>query len=178
MLEILKITITNINFRIILLVMLVFVIIYHYKQHLFQTQNQLSAHSAKAFVIYCMDFRLLDDVVYFLDKKGYNNNYDGFILAGASLGYIQKKYSYWKKIADQHIRLAKKLHKINEIIVIDHMDCGAYKLFYNKKNISTNEEIKLHKNNFKKFKKIMRKLYPNIKISTYLMNIDGNIIST
>jgi hypothetical protein len=36
-----------------------------------------------------MDFRLIDDIVRFMDGKGYNNNYDQFILAGGSLGFIQ-----------------------------------------------------------------------------------------
>jgi hypothetical protein len=33
-----------------------------------------------------MDFRLIDDM-------GYNNNYDQFVLAEASLGFTQGKYS-------------------------------------------------------------------------------------
>ena len=40
------------------------------------------AHEAKAMVLTCMDFCLLDDVTRLIDAKGYTNNYDGFILAG------------------------------------------------------------------------------------------------
>lgn len=39
-----------------------------------------------------MDFRLCDDVTKFMKKKGENKNYDQFVLAGASLGFTQKKY--------------------------------------------------------------------------------------
>ena len=85
------------------------------------TQDQLTAHTAKALVITCMDFRLIDDAVYFLNSKGYNNNYDELILAGASLGYNQTKFESWKKTVDDHIGLAKKLHNIKEIIIIDHI---------------------------------------------------------
>jgi len=94
-----------------------------------RTQDQLTAHTAKALVITCMDFRLIDDAVYFLNSKGYNNNYDELILAGGSLGYNQTKYESWKKTVDDHIGLAKKLHNIKEIIVIDHMDCGLIDFF-------------------------------------------------
>ena len=97
------------------------------------TQNQLIAHDAKAIVITCMDFRLIDDAVRYLDKEGYNNNYDEFILAGSSLGYNQKTYNAWTETLDKHIELAQQLHHIKEVIVIDHMNCGAYKIFYNKK---------------------------------------------
>ena len=115
-----------------------------------------------------MDFRLIDDAVYFLDSKGYNNNYDELILAGASLGYNQTKYDAWKKTVDDHIVLAKKLHHINEIIVIDHMDCGAYRIFYDKKIIPRDDEIKLHKENFNNFKELINKSYSDLKVSTYL----------
>jgi len=142
----------------------------------FQTQSQLTAHTAKAFVITCMDFRLIDDAVYFLDSKGYNNNYDEIILAGASLGYNQTKYNSWKKTVDDHINLAKKLHHIKDIIVIDHMDCGAYKLIYNKPKMTRKEEIKLHKSNFQTFKQLIKKSYPELTVKTYLMDIDGKMV--
>lgn len=141
-----------------------------------QSQSQLTSHTAKALVITCMDFRLIDDAVYFLDSKGYNNNYDEFILAGASLGYNQTKYNSWKKTADEHIYLSKKLHDIKDIIVIDHMDCGAYKMFYNKTKIPREEEINLHKKNFQTFKYLIKQSYPELKVLTYLMDIDGKII--
>ena len=140
------------------------------------TQNQLTAHTAKALVITCMDFRLIDDAVYFLNSNGYNNNYDELILAGASLGYNQTKYETWRKTVDDHINLAKKLHHIKKIIVIDHMDCGAYKLFYDKSKISREDEIKFHIENFNKFKKLIYESYPDLEVSTYLMNIDGTMI--
>ena len=140
------------------------------------TQNQLIAHTAKALVITCMDFRLIDDAVYFLNRAGYNNNYDEIVLAGASLGYNQTKYDCWKKTVDDHIGLAKKLHHINEIIVIDHMDCGAYKLFYGKTKMSREEELELHKENFDKFEDLITSKYPDFKVCCYLMDIDGKIV--
>jgi carbonic anhydrase len=142
----------------------------------FPTQSQLTSHTAKALVITCIDFRLIDDAVYFLNSQGYHNNYDEFILAGASLGYNQNKYESWKKTADDHIFLSKKLHDISNIIVIDHMDCGAYKMFYDKTKILRDEEIRLHKNNFHTFRYLINKSYPELTVSTYLMDIDGKII--
>lgn len=56
------------------------------------TQDQTTAHTAACFVVACMDFRLVDDCVHFMNSIGYNNNYDQFVLAGASLGFSQDKY--------------------------------------------------------------------------------------
>jgi len=61
----------------------------------FPTQDQTKAHNAKCFVIACMDFRLVDDNVHFMNSIGYHNNYDQFVLAGGSLGFTQEKYPAW-----------------------------------------------------------------------------------
>ena len=163
-----------ISFQILLLA--VFYLIFFNIVKKVETQDQMTAHKAKAIVITCMDFRLIDDAVRYLDNIGYNNNYDEFILAGASLGYNQKKYTAWTETLDTHIELAENLHEIKEVIVIDHMYCGAYKIFYNKKSISRNEEIELHKQNLLAFEKSINKKYPKLKVKTLLMDLDGTMV--
>ena len=140
------------------------------------TQDQLSAHTAKAIVITCMDFRLIDDAVRYLDRHGYNNNYDEFILAGASLGYNQTTYSAWTETLDTHIGLAQQLHDIKEIIVIDHMNCGAYKILYNKDSLTEDKELALHKQNFKIFKNTIKQKYPTLRVRTLLMKLNGEVV--
>lgn len=150
---------------------------YSYNHTPIKTQNQLVATNAKALLISCMDFRLIDDLVYALNKMGYNNNYNNIILAGASLGYNQTVNDAWRKTVDDHIQLSQRMHNITQIIVIDHMMCGAYKMLYNKPDLTRDEELKLHKENFIKFRKLMKYKYPKLEILTYLMDIDGTIIS-
>ena len=140
------------------------------------TQNQLTAHTAKAIVITCIDFRLRDDAVIYLDSIGLNNNYDEFILAGASLGYNQTIYSAWIETLDQHIVLAQQLHDIKNVIVIDHMQCGAYKLLYNQPNMTRETEIGLHMENFAMFRQTIAAKYPQLTVTTRLMDLDGSII--
>jgi carbonic anhydrase len=94
------------------------------------TQDQTVAHNAKCFAVTCMDFRLIDDAVRFMDRMGYNNNYDEFVLAGSSLGFTQEIYPHWGLALLDHMHIGKSLHKFREIIFIDHRDCGAYKKFY------------------------------------------------
>jgi|688.fasta_scaffold253443_2 hypothetical protein len=140
------------------------------------TQNQLTAHKAKAIVITCIDFRLRDDAVLFLNSINLNNNYDEFILAGASLGYNQTLFSAWTETLDKHIELAEQLHEITDVIVIDHMNCGAYKIFYNLASIDRATEITMHKANFITFTQTINGKYPNLKVSTYLMDLDGTLV--
>ena len=76
-----------------------------------QTQDQKTAKFAKCFVLNCMDFRLIDDSVYFMDSLGYNNNYDAFVVAGSSLGFTQTKYPHWGLTVLDHMNLGEKFHK-------------------------------------------------------------------
>lgn len=140
-----------------------------------ETQDQLTAHKSKAIVLNCMDFRLIDDLVHFLDNNGYNNNYDDFILAGASLGYNQNVYPTWKEVFDKHVELAEQLHEIREILVIDHMKCGAYKKFYNKDSFTDDEEYLLHIENLKIFENSLNKIFPHLIVKKYLMRLDGSV---
>jgi carbonic anhydrase len=142
---------------------------------LYKLPNQLTAKTAKAMVLACMDFRLIDDEVYYFNKVGYTNNYDKFILAGASLGYNQNTFSAWGETFDKHIELAIELHHIDEIIVLDHMGCGAYKILYNKPSLTEKEERDLHRKNLLKFKQIINKKFPKLTVSTLLMELDGSV---
>ena len=76
-----------------------------------QTQDQTKAKTAECFVVACMDFRLVDDLVYYLDSLGLNNNYDQFVLAGSSLGFTQDKYPEWGKALLDHMYIGESLHK-------------------------------------------------------------------
>jgi hypothetical protein len=57
-----------------------------------------------------MDFRLVDDAVYFLNSLGLNTNYDQFVLAGSSLGFTQDKYPHWGLTLLDHMSIGQSLH--------------------------------------------------------------------
>jgi hypothetical protein len=83
----------------------------------------------------CMDLRLMDDIVYFMDDEGLTNRYDHVILAGAALGALGgnlSEYGHWKATFIDHLQKAYELHQIKDVIIIDHRDCGAYKYFLEK----------------------------------------------
>lgn len=65
-----------------------------------------------------------------MKQKGYENKYDYFILAGAALGIEQSLYPEWIKTFKEHLDLSLTLHHVNEVIFIDHMDCGFYKKLF------------------------------------------------
>ena len=101
------------------------------------TTEQANLKTAVAMVFTCMDFRLRDNTTCNLNCKGYYNNYDEVIAAGVSLGYNGLlTFNGWSDYIDTHIVLGHMLHNINEILIIEHGQCGAYAAQYGDNTIS------------------------------------------
>lgn len=136
--------------------------------------DKLSMHKAKAFVVVCMDFRFWEDNMERLKEKGYELNRDMFVLAGVSLGMLQNKNPEWALTLYDHIEISKKLHHIEEIILMDHMDCGAYKTFCpNIKN--EKQEKEEHIKNLKKAKEVLTDKFKDLKVLNWIMHLDGHV---
>lgn len=125
-----------------------------------------------------------------MEYDNLTNRYDQFTLAGASLTTQVKKFpekfkedilknyedfSAWNKVLYNHIEIAKALYKIEDIYIIEHMDCGAYKEFLN------NGEFHDTKSERKAHKKYATALCTDIKnrhhlhAHSFLMDLRGNI---
>ena len=91
----------------------------------------------------CMDLRLLDDTVSFMDRYNLTNRYDHVVFAGASLGVLRlssppmdsgsrSSGSVWKDVFFHHLQLAIDVldRKITDIFILEHRDCGAYQHFH------------------------------------------------
>ena len=137
--------------------------------------NRLSSKTAQAMVLTCMDYRFVTDTVKLFNRTGLQDDYNKFSLAGASLGYNQTSFPEWSATFDKHVGLAKDLHDINEIVVMDHMDCGAYRILYDNPSMSRKEEYDLHVKNLKQFKGLMQQKYPSLKVSAKLIDLDGSV---
>jgi carbonic anhydrase len=141
-----------------------------------ELRDRLSETTAKALVLSCIDFRFVNDRASFFNMGVYQDNYNKFSLAGASLGYNQNTFPEWRETCNKHIELAQQLHDIDEVIVLDHMDCGAYRILYDNPTMSKQEEYTLHKKNLKKFKSMINEKFPSLKVTTLLMDVDGSVM--
>jgi hypothetical protein len=146
--------------------------------------SEVNLDEAKAIILDCIDFRLRDNITCQLNLKKYKNNYDEVIAAGSSLGYNGlTTYTGWNTYIDSQIQLSYDLHKIHQIVIVDHESCGAYKLQYGD-YITREEEYKLHVQNVRKCAKTLWKKYnPNngsilkihdLTIIGYIISIDGS----
>lgn len=130
---------------------------------------------AKALMLSCMDFRLVDDLVAFMEAEGLHDNYDHVVLAGASLGVVHEKFADWHDTFWQHLDVAKQLHQIEQVIVIDHRDCGAYRLALGEAAVdSTDKETQMHQLAITEFALRVRARHPDLQVVGYLMALDGS----
>lgn len=129
---------------------------------------------ARALMLSCMDYRLVDDLVNFMDAHEYQDSYDHVVLAGASLGVVHAAFADWHATFWKHLEVAKELHGITEVIVIDHRDCGAYRLALGAEAVDTPEkETDQHREHMQEFARQVSEKHPDLRVFGVLMALDG-----
>lgn len=135
-----------------------------------------AAGGTDALLLSCMDFRLMDDIERYMSGRKLRDKYDHVVLAGASLGAITDKYPAWSKTFWEHLDIAIKLHNIHTVIVMDHRDCGAYKVILGPEHAKDPKtEKETHATQLKKLKAQIVQKYPKLKVEMLLMALDGKV---
>jgi carbonic anhydrase len=151
------------------------------KQDVYQlpdtTPNQEKMHEASTLLVSCIDFRLRDETVKLMnDILHLENDYDEFVIPGASLAFVEKKYPEWGSTLKDVVGLVQDLHKVKRVIFLDHYKCGAYKLLRDPKNLASHEaELAEHKRVFKEVRQKMKELFPKLEVYTLIMDLDGKV---
>jgi hypothetical protein len=85
-----------------------------------------------ALAVMCIDYRLVHAGVDFFDSHVGLKKYDIVALAGASLG-AGSVTNFTKTVGGFYEQVwgAWNLHKIQAVVFVDHMGCGAYKVDFN-----------------------------------------------
>ncbi|HQN50758.1 MAG TPA: hypothetical protein PK913_06840 [Phenylobacterium sp.] len=131
---------------------------------------------AEALLLTCMDYRLVDDVTRYMDARGLTNKYDHVILAGASLGALNDKFPTWNEVFWTHIDLAVQLHEVHRVIIIDHKDCGAYKLVLGEASVKdADTELKTHVKQLYALRSQIVTRHPHMEVELGLMALDGTV---
>lgn len=134
----------------------------------------LAAGGVDSLLLSCIDYRLTDKVASYMAGRGLKENYDQVILAGASLGAVTTKFPDWGKTFREHVDIAIQLHKIQRIILLDHRDCGAYKVFLGK-DLTGDAEKALHATELHRLARRIHAAHPKLAVETLLMALDGSV---
>ncbi len=125
----------------------------------------------EAMVLSCIDPRFQPKVYKYLKNKKLSGKYSSFTIAGGAIGVTAKRFKKWHSTFLDNLSTSIKLHKIHKLIVINHKDCGAAKIVNGKKKFNSVVENRIHKESFKKIKKIVNKKFPSLKISYKVLTL-------
>ena len=136
------------------------------------------AASTDALLLSCMDYRLMDDIERYMSGRGLRDKYDHIVLAGASLGAITDKYPAWNETFWEHLDIAISLHDIRTVILLDHRDCGAYKVILGEQRVAdARTEKDTHVVQLKQLKSQINTKHPKLAVEMLLMSLDGKVES-
>lgn len=137
-------------------------------------QRAQAAGSTEALLLNCIDYRLTGATTRYMAHRKMAGKYDQFILAGASLGANTDKYPAWATTFWDHVQVAIDLHHIRRIVVMDHRDCGAYKVILGKDLAADpHEEFIVHARYMRALRAEIVKKHPELGVELLLMGLDG-----
>ena len=111
------------------------------------SSSSVNTNPTSTFVLACIDPRFAYALEKFLDETYAQSgqSYDLFILAGAAMGGrltgnnvaplggntvptcgIVSATNSWQQTLFDHMQVAITLHNVTNLVIIDHLDCGAY----------------------------------------------------
>ena len=128
-------------------------------------------HKAKALIIHCIDFRFIKAIKEWLEKEGLMGATDEVSLAGAVQNIVSPKNEADRELVLKQIDIAKRLHSIDEVILMNHTDCGAYggrSAFSNEL-----EETQKHELDLREARAIIAAKFPWLKVKLVLAEINN-----
>ena len=109
-------------------------------------KKAVAEHKAKVILLTCIDLRFHNAIDEAMDLLGLNGQYDQMILAGASLGALltfgPDRKPHWQQTFLETVALSIEVHDTEGIVIMDHMDCGAYKRYWNSMGVGLYSEAK------------------------------------
>lgn len=144
-------------------------------------------------LVTCMDLRLIDDIVEFMNHDNLCNRYDHVVFAGAALGAMgapggKKKNGApnerpaWRKTFKDHLAAAVSLHKVKDVYILEHRGCGAYSKVFHifKEEDGADVELKWHAHYAAELETFIHQWavankWP-LRIRKFLMDLRGDVI--
>ena len=127
-----------------------------------------------ALAITCIDYRLVDDTTRFFASQKLTNDYDLVALAGASLAAVSPRFPSSNAAFWDHVGIAKQLHHIKKVVVVDHRECGAFNVAFGKDfKSSGTPELAQHREVMLQVTARLAKNHPELASEFYLMDLKG-----
>jgi carbonic anhydrase len=132
-----------------------------------ETSNELlEARECEALVITCMDFRFHAATTAFVRDELNVPTFDLCTIPGAAKG-IAEENRYVLNVP----ALAKVLHKVGSIILVNHARCGAYDISDPK------QELEVQSRDLRNAKIILQNTFPDTPVRLFFAQIGDNEVT-
>jgi len=125
------------------------------QQELTATIERRPMHKAQALVVHCIDLRFQRGIQDFLREQGLTDKFDPISWPGASQDL---------ETVIKGAEVSLRLHDPDEILIIEHEDCGAY-------GEDNSEET--HRQNAQKLAEALKQIKPSLKVTPLIATFDG-----
>jgi hypothetical protein len=133
-------------------------------------------HKAKNVIITCMDFRFQKKIQNYLLENGYLGESDEIIVAGAGRDLIKPVTEADGEYLWKQLSLSMKLHNPDNIIIIEHQDCGGWAQDKTiPSGLSNDDDRDSHQIYCQKLQKKIADEYPDKKIKFLYAELNGKI---
>ena len=135
--------------------------------------ENIMSHIASNIVIACVDFRFQNEFLAQCNKQLGNKTFDYLTYPGASKAILDRKSRDAIFFA---ISTLVKIHQTEMVVILDHIDCGAYGGSVRFSNIK--DEINFHKEKLTEAGELLTKEFPEIKVGLLIYNYRQNKLLT
>lgn len=116
----------------------------------------MSMPKAETLIATCIDYRLQSSINKWISGNLTEGSFDRVALGGGVKNL---------EVILAQVKIGNDLHKIKKVILINHEDCGAY---------GKESTLKNHTKDLNTAKSKINKLYPNLRVETYYLYLNGN----
>lgn len=128
------------------------------------------SHYCKALLLHCIDFRFGEAIKNWLAENHLLNNCDIVSLAGAAKGLANPASPAEPAVILRQIEISADLHKISQVILMNHTDCGAYggREAFESGEAECNQQMK----DLRRGQEIILEKFPELEVKLVLAKIN------
>lgn len=131
----------------------------------------MSRQECRACVVFCMDYRLHDQLAAFLKEERLDwEKADVIRVAGAAKNLARPKEPRDREFLLEQLRTAYALHHARQVYIVNHEDCGAY----GPEEIpDTAEELQVHRADLLAAADLVRERFADVEVIPCFMWLTG-----
>lgn len=122
-----------------------------------------------AMLLTCIDPRFLETARGYMVHRHWLGKYSQFSFAGAAIGAVAPKFESWHETFWDNLKITIELHRVKNMVALDHRDCGAAKLAYGDDSEAT------HRKALEEFRHEAGQRHPGLHVITGLIGLDHKI---